>query len=211
MKTPKGYQLEIVKLLSGGGLSATYRESTKDKSITNVDTHKIDSPTDPHPDLTEAMDKLKPFVADVYAMRTYRAFNTNPKSINAKEQEAIRTLKVAFDKLDIEVLRKIEIKELVFKGEEDSAGVIIKATLNHNGYTSALNTPLMVFCGDSWGFEEKIDEITDVILEEVEEYLFNAKASQHNLFKEPNGKEQKENKPKAANSEEEKEEVKVDV
>ena len=193
MKTPQGYKLEKFKLLKNGGLSATYTELTQDRSITNVDTHTIDSPTDPHPDLINAMDELRGHLADVYGMRTFNSFTLNYKKMTAKEQAATDSLKVALGKLNQELINKIEIRGIDFKGTEDGAGIIIKGVLNHNDYVSPLNTPIIKFIGEEWGFEEEVSKISDKILDEVEAYLFVGKAAQLDLFAEsPSNNEEEE-------------------
>jgi hypothetical protein len=203
MEKPNGYELIKFKFLKGGGMSVTFEHETVDGSISNTDTHTIDSPTDPHKDLTTLRDKLKGHFADIFALRMHRTLTEKSKHLTAKEQQSAKALKTAFDKIDVELQRKIEITSIEFKGTEDSAGVVLGGRLNHNDYTSNLKTPVLVFMGNTWGFEEQVSNIVDELCIEVEKYLFENKKADPDLFSEDNGKTQQE-EPKAEKESDEK-------
>ena len=192
MKKPKGYELVKFKFLNGGGVSVKFEQDTEDKTISNRDTHTVDSPRDPHDDFTTIVDSLKGHFADVFSLRSFNLLTKTAKQLTAKEQQAADSLKSAFDKMNAEIVRKIEIVSVELTGEEDTAGIIIQGKLEHNGYVTALKTPVLKFTEKKWGFEDKLNEIMDAIEEEVNQYLFENKSAEPDLFGENNGKPAKE-------------------
>lgn len=176
MKIPDGFRFISLSLPKGGGLIVRYGFSTNDGSITNHDEIEHTCPSDVHEDMERLVKQLRKYVADTYNMLAFNSLaKNNVAAFTAKEQSAVKNIQPVYDKLVNEVLDKIEITAIKFKGNEASRGVVIYGKNNYGKAGTALNTPFINLNQERWGWESELDEILDMIVEESKNYLFSNK------------------------------------
>jgi len=198
MEIPEGFKFMSLSLPKGGGLIVEYGFKTKDGSITNKDSIKHTCCSDMHDDMEKLINKLKVFVADTYNILAFKALAKNSVGVfTAKEQTAVKNIQPVYTKLEKEILDKIEITALKAKGTEKNFGLVISAKNNYGKAGTAMNTPFINLGTNKWGWEEELDELFEMIVDESKEYLFNNKRKQPEFdFVEENNKGQKKPKEK---------------
>lgn len=172
---PNGFEFKGLKLLKNGGISIIYTDMEVEDAITNTNKRGLDSTKDPHPDLFNKVKDLNYFVAKIHNMLSYQALKK--ANATAKLDEAIKTMQPTFDKLDVEVLNNIDVTGFSLSGEQENLGVVIKAVNRYNKEAIALNTSRINLEGTKHGFEVKLAEAIDAIIEEVQMYLFEGKCA----------------------------------
>lgn len=180
-----GFEFKSLKLLKNGGISIKYTDMEVEDAITNTNNRGLDSTKDPHPDLVNKVKDLNLFVAKIHNMLSYNALKKAHST--AKLDEAIKTMIPTFNKLDEEVLNHIDVTGFSLSGEQENLGVVIKAINRYNKEAIALNTSRINLEGTKHGFEVKLAESIDAIIEEVQKYLFEGKcavAQQMDMFEE---------------------------
>jgi len=182
MNKPDAFVLNKCKLVTGGGLSVDYRSSEQDDQQTfNEKNAKISSKV-PHPDLQKALDKLKDCSAQVAKISSIEAVRT-AKQLNAEQVKAFKVLKPIIDKMMKENMEDIRVTGVAISGDDKARAVIITGTIEVNsGARIAINSPRILLSGDAFGFEAILEKQLDKVVHEVEQYLFEGKKGDMELF-----------------------------
>lgn len=182
MKKPKkeNFSFDKVKLLKDGGLDVKFDTEEAEKNEVYRDKNHIESSRDVHPDLREKFDELKIIVARVFHLTFFSVLVEN-KFFNADKGQK----KIA-QKMEDELLKKIDVTGISLSGSDKNKGVVITATITADtNQKMAINTHRMNFSGTKYGFEEQLEQIVDEIRGKVYEFLFNNKRQQLELFDQP--------------------------
>lgn len=172
MKVPSrsNFTLEKVKITSKGNVEATW---SFDKDTLSLGTEKV-----PHPDLRQSIEPLNAilgkifkmtFIQDVVARDEFKA--TSSQKNHAKK--AVETL-----------LENVEATGISLSGSEEKRGVIITGKFNprEDGPAVAINSPRIILDGDTWGFEEELEQSVIAIEDEVYELIYRDKQAQLSVF-----------------------------
>jgi hypothetical protein len=178
--------LSKVKLINGGGLEISYREIVRDGAITDKIDWTTKNSINPHPDLVKKIAELKPFLARCYGLNAIDVLR-NAKSLSAAEKKAFETTGGLIDRMTKEILDKIAITGIAISGEingeKDGRACVITGTmLQENNVKTAINSPRIKFNQDVFKFEGNVQDIVNKIEEEVNEYLFENKKAQLDMF-----------------------------
>jgi len=177
------FDLKKVKLVKGGGLEVEY--STSETSGNGPEgpeiygsTHKDKSTKFPHPDLTELLKQFKPMVARVFNFSFFREL-VQHEDFNAKEEQS----RIA-ERFYQEIIGKIEINGIALSGDGANCGCIVMASFltEVNKNKAALNVPRIKFNSTTFGFEEEMQDLADMVKEETFKFLFENKVADPELF-----------------------------
>lgn len=181
MKTPseKGFALNKVKVISGGGLDVHFEvEESCGSEIYNEHYH-LSSTKEIHPDLRKLFEKLRPIMARVYHLSFFRTLLDMPEFKATKAQRELA--EIAFG----EVINKISVTGIYMSGKDDNVGVVITGTFTaDSNQKMSINSHRMKFIDTRYGFEEELEEICGDIESEVYAFLFKNKKAQLELFDE---------------------------
>lgn len=186
MKKPANYSLTKVKLLKGGGIDVTFRETIISGGVTDVKDWNLQNSENPHPDLVDKLNELKQYLAKCYNLDLIVNLAHN-KGISEKEQAAFNVVKKIINNVYLENIKKLDVTGIAISGEidndKDKRSVIITGTyLQENNSKTALNSPRIKLGNDQFKFEADVQELVNDIEEEVSLYLFNGKKSQLSMF-----------------------------
>lgn len=179
METPnsKDFKLAKVKMIANGGLSASFTVKKAAEGAVYEDDYQMDSTMDIHPDLVDLFNGLKPILARVYHMNFFRSLMSN-EDFGATQKQS----KIA-EELYQEIIKKISIIGVSFKGSDANTGIVITGTFTADtNQKMALNTHLIKFKSNKYGFEEDLEVQIDELKDEVYKYLFENKHAQLSLF-----------------------------
>jgi len=127
-----------------------------------------------HEDFRNALDKLKPFVAQIFHYKEVLLLESS--NLNVDEKKALYLLKKHIDREYTQVIQNITITGIAQSGEGNKVGIIITSTMKtENGQVSAVNTPRIMLSADSYGFENELEENIGVIANEMYSYLYESK------------------------------------
>lgn len=188
-KKPQNFTLKTVKKMKNGGLQGKISFTKEDSGITNTEEWDFKNTEDPHPDLIDKLDSLKPFLANCYELDGAVVL-ANSKGLQAKATESFSHVKSFIEGVYQETLKKMEINGVSIGGEkgegsEDRRNIIILGTkLMVNGSKTALNSPSIKLSQDVFTTEADIQERINEIEEEVIAYLYEGKKAQQSLFNE---------------------------
>lgn len=191
---PDGFKFNYAKLLKGGGIEISYDKASKDGSITNVDTVKVTSPQQPHPDLSSKIESLDSYLADTFGLLTYKRILENVEGPTKKEEDGINSIKRLLDNIEDKIISDIDVVEVSVTGIEGSRSVTIKGKQETDYAKNNLNSVSINLQKNKFGWEEDLSARIDSIAEECCLYLFDNKKAQGDLFAEENGKHQEEPK-----------------
>lgn len=193
MLVPNSFELKKLKLMKGGGIEIKYTLNDKDDHATHQEENLKKSTKEPHPDMKDALKELREFVASTHNMMPHKALSH--LKATAKVEESIKNLSAVFAEVENETLEKIKISGISLSGDENNRGVVIMAVNEFNKEKIALNTPLIRLAGDKWGWEVKLNDIVDSLINEASEFIFNGKAEQ--LEMDFGSEDEKEKEPEA--------------
>lgn len=154
--------IQKVSFLDNGGLEVTFDKTTvleeNNREFDSSNKVTINEPR--HPDLTKAIDKLKPTLALAYGLTG--GILKYKEKIGDKEYEKTRK----------EILKKIEVIGISIAGKDQLRGVVISGKIeSFNKAKIAMNTPRIVYSSEQIGIEQGVENDVNDILAEVEEYL----------------------------------------
>lgn len=151
------FHLTKVKLDPQTGLAVNYQITITEGDDACVIDRAESSSREVHPDLKQAIEELRGIVCDTFG-------------------------------LPEDVAERIEPRGVAYSGNGKARGVVITAILEAvNGTKAALNTPRIKVEQSSFGFEEELSAMVDVISNEVYAYLFEGKQARLSLFGEQPG------------------------
>lgn len=202
MKKPKA-DLSKVTRLRNGGVHAEYSIAVKEGHQTWVDKIGLDSAKNQHPDFDRAFVMLTPFISKLRGSTWIKALMESTQ-LTEQEQNAFTILSAIIKTGIKEQEDKIEVTSVTIRGREEKRQVILSAKIyNENKKTTAFNSPLIALNGTSFGFEVDLMHAIDVIIEETEDYLFNDKKAQLDLFETASMSSEQEEEPDDSESSEE--------
>jgi len=186
MKKSENFTLSKVKIVKNGGLDVTYRETKKDKGITDTIDLNIKNTVNPHPDLVNKINELKEYLAKCLGMDTMLSLSKS-KGLDANHQKAFKEVVVLIENAHNEQMKKIAITGVsingVIENDKDKRSVVISGTqLMDNNAKIALNSPRIKLNTDQFKFEADVQELINELSDEVSAYLFDGKKAQLELF-----------------------------
>lgn len=171
MKTPKGFNLRKAKIRPDGRLFVKWTSNE-----TNVDGEEPKHCV--HDDLREAFDTLK------YSLIASHGLNWPDTAFHADlftspaQSGAFKSLKPHLEECKAKIANDVEVTGFSSFGDEGTSGCVVTGKLTVNERVMAINTPKILFSGDTFGFEETLDRDIDNAINEVRLYLFEGKAGE---------------------------------
>lgn len=179
MKTPSenAFALSKVKVISGGGLDVHFEVEEACGAEVYRENYHLSSSKEIHPDLKKLFDQLKPIMARVYHLSFFRSLIETPDFKATKKQQELA--EEAFKA----VLVKLDVTGISLSGKDDNVGVVLTGTFTaDSNQKMAINSHLMKFKDERYGFEEEMERIIGEIESEVYAFLFKGKKAQLELF-----------------------------
>lgn len=175
--TEKDFNLSKVKLLPKGGIKVNYQITQVVDGESSLIDRDETCTRDIYPDLAGLFEDLRVIVARAFNITS---FLTLLESNEMQLTDASK--KVARDFAD-ELIAKIDVRGVSWSGTDESVGVVVTAVFETpNGLKTCINTPRIKLAQISFGFEEELEQICELIKSEVYAYLFNGKQAQLSLF-----------------------------
>ena len=173
----KDFALDKVKLIKNGGLEAWGKIIERDENTTEESEFHLKKPADVHPDLSDCINKLKPILARVLHLTTFRNL-TSLKDFGATNEQ-----KELAENAYKEILNKIRISGFSLSGQDENIAIIITGTFTSDSkMVMAINSHRIKYSGTIYGFEEELEQIVDDAIHEVYHYLYEKKRAQLDLF-----------------------------
>lgn len=179
LQTPskKNFNLSKVKLNPNGGLKAEYQVTETVGGESSVTDYNASVTRDIHPDLQGLFEDLRPIVARVFNITSFLTL------LDSGEMKATKQQKENARSFADELIQKIDVRGLSWSGTEDNVGIVITSVFETpNGLKTCINTPRIKIGQISFGFEEELEQIVELVKKEVYEFLFNGKQAQLSLF-----------------------------
>lgn len=173
----EGFTLQKIKLLPGAGVYAECRIQLETDGATHEIGDKITNPIVPAEDLTDPIRGLKEKL--LYACG-FTEINTmigaDAFKATAAQKKAVKVY------LDI-LLDKTIVTGVTLVGSGEKKGMIIMGKITAaNAGVVAVNTPLMRYSSEVFGFEQELEEVEAVIVDETFQYLWEGKKMQMDAF-----------------------------
>lgn len=173
----ENFSLSKVKLLKGGGLDVHYEVTEVIGNEIYVNKYHIQSVKDIHPSLSHLFTVLRPIMAHVLNMTSFKTLIDDPNFEATKQQKEI-AYRFADGLLD-----DIEVKGVTLSGKGENVGVVLSGLFEiFDCKDTAINTPRLKFNDDTFGFEGELENIVFCIENEVYAFLFEGKKAQLELF-----------------------------
>lgn len=173
MKTVLNYEnfdLGKIKIDKKAGILFSFTEKGG-----NGKDYNVKDPNLAHPDLTNAIDKLKYYMAMrlnlIQPLEDIQALLGKNKEAHEKVEELIS-----------EAVDRCSVSGIVFVGSGSLAGVKITGSLKCNGGVVGMATPNIIFESDKLGYEEDVQDICEDIRKEVYNMHFKNKKAQLDLL-----------------------------
>lgn len=179
LQTPseKNFNLSKVKLNPNGGLQADYQITETVGGEPSITDYHANVTRDIHPDLQGLFEDLRPIVARVFNITSFLTL------IESGEMKATKQQKENARAFGEELINKIDVRGVSWSGTADNVGIVITSVFETpNGLKTCINTPKIKLGQISFGFEEELEQIVELIKKEVYEFLFNGKQAQLSLF-----------------------------
>lgn len=171
------FDLKTVSVGTNGSLYI----KCKFKGLTScgtMDEIEIKPKDKPHPDLMIMMQNLREYVALSYKqLAPFLLVEPVAKKLDKK-------LHTQLNKMKKDVINGIEVYKITIGGVNEKRGVSITGrmkTLNDEK-KDGVTTPRIVFEDRRLGIEEDVENFTNLVIEEVEKFLFENKKAQGDLF-----------------------------
>jgi hypothetical protein len=178
------FNLEKVKLGTDGGVTAHWEQTTIEGALTYIDQENKTSTKEPHPDLVNKIEILKPFLAKMWGVNypvviaESKSFGGDPKHIDA--------MKKAYN----EQLKDITVTGISIKGKKEKLAVVITGKRRmYKNIFQPMNSGRIQLNQKLYGFENDLEDLVPEIKKEVYEYLFEDKCLNPTLFGENEQKE----------------------
>lgn len=176
--TAKDFNLSKVKLLPTGGVSVEYSVTQVVENEASVLERKETCTRDVHPDLRELFVALRAIVAEAVGLTAFVGLLLRDefKDMPGEQKEAIADFAH-------EMLERIDVRGISWSGADGNVGVIVSSVLETGGgLKTAVNTPRIKLASLTFGFEERLEALTDAVKREVYAYLYEGKQAQLSLF-----------------------------
>lgn len=165
----QNFDLQKVKL-SDDGLDIHYFEKGGTKDKYNVECEGL-----PHPDLTNALDALKPFVAKLLLLTPGWDFARD----NVKGDDDL--VKEARDSGEAQNER-FKVSGIVFVGSDKLAGIKVTGSLKVANGSIGMATTNITFSSEKLGYEQTVQELCEKVRAETYSYLFKNKKAHQDLL-----------------------------
>lgn len=173
----KNFNLSKVKLNPNGGLQADYQIIETVGGEPSITDYHANVTRDIHPDLKGLFEDLRPIVARVFNITSFLTL------IESGEMKATKQQKENARAFGEELINKIDVRGVSWSGTADNVGIVITSVFEtQNGLKTCINTHRIKLGQISFGFEEELEQIVELIKKEVYEFLFNGKQAQLSLF-----------------------------
>lgn len=175
--TEQQFAVSKVKLAKNGGVTILYEvtEVIADESYTNK--FLVESAKDLHPDFKQCFENLRPIIGRIFLLTSFQSL------IDAPDFKATPKMKELAKAYKDELLSNVEARSISLSGKDDNVGVVISGLLTTgNNKKTAINSPLLKFNPEVYGFEDELEEICGQIEREAYEFLFKGKKAQLDLF-----------------------------
>lgn len=139
------------------------------------DKHLVECTGQPHPDFTNALEKLKTY----FAMRIglLKGWDFAREELRGDSDK----LKEAIAGYNAEVER-CSVSGIVFVGSDQLSGIKITGSLKCEMGAVGMATPNITFASDKLGYENDVDELCETIKSETYLYHFKNKRAQQDLL-----------------------------
>ena len=168
--------LKKIKLDADGKVSVVYHEPDNSTGSATKDVIERTSDRTPHPDLTAAIKTLTPFLTDSNALRPHRDWGT--LKLTKPEIKKMNDLGPILDKLDEFVFSSVIPSGIAISGNDEHTAVVITGKHMTGNTAVAMNSPKISLNGDTWGFEQGIEDALETILEEARLFIVEKKSAQ---------------------------------
>ncbi len=130
-------------------------------------------PCEPHSDLTEAFQKLKPMLCSFHGLKDAKILATDKRfKASAKQIEMFEGYQTEKNKT------LVNVTGVSLTGSEENKGCIITGTYDGQ----SINCRNTKFSGDAQGFESQMEDICTIIEEEIFELAVNNKLTPFTAF-----------------------------
>jgi len=178
MERPDDFVLSKIKSIGGGSIEVTYKvhgiddDQSYSKEINESDTRI------PRKELTDLMDEFKSILKECLGFNYFQIMSKS-NTLTKVEEDAFKQLETVFDRGNNHMNSLIEISGISLNGSESKRSIVISGKLRQaNNSKIAINSPRIVISGNTFGFEEEIEQIIYKIEEEVQVYLFEGERAQ---------------------------------
>lgn len=186
------FSVSKVKLAKNGGVSIIYEvtEIIDEENYTNK--FLVESAKDLHPDFIACFNKLRPILGRIFHLTSFLSM------VEASDFKATAKMKDTAREFAEEVLKYVEARSVSLSGKGDNVGVVISGLMTTgNNKKTAINSPLLKFNSEVYGFEDELEELCLIIEKEAYSFLFKGKKSQLSLFGAEGNNENNDNEEKA--------------
>lgn len=173
----KNFAISKVKLKKDEVIDLNYdvTEVIGQESFTN--TYHMESAKSVHPDMRELFKRLNPIMARVLKLTSFQSVVSSPDFKATAKQ--VKAAEVYSD----ELTAGVHVFGLSYSGKGDNVKVVLTAMYSvANNQKVVINSPAIRIEGESWGFEEELNDIAAGIEGEVYAYLYKGKKAQLELF-----------------------------
>lgn len=170
---PKEESVEWKKVKSNKGVltyvaDVSFVEGGDTVKVSMNDTY----PLEPHPDLTDALLRLKRPLAVMHGLIDLEIL-VDSKDFGATADQ----LEIASNHT-VEKLEKIKVTGVALSGKDKNRGVVITGTYDGQ----AINSRNIKYSGTKFGFEADLEDIVDSICDETYAFVFKGKRAQQEMF-----------------------------
>ena len=171
------FTLKKAKISKEGVFLKGTEKRTVDGKTENIEI-EMKAKYQPHPDLINLKDSLKPHLAKAYSLN--KVFDMAMNYLASGKKDKVQEL------MD-EVLNNIEVSSISVGGTDQLKGAVISGKLlSWNDAKCAINTPRIVFSSDKIGIETDVEDAVQLIESEVYKYFYEGKQAEAGLFDQSN-------------------------
>lgn len=170
------FELRGVKITSAGKVEIEYREKITTEDTAYSEKNSKESPRVPHPDLTEALAKLRECLGKSNELFVHR----KEELIAPNKRELLETKEMSriLNKWDKTIIESLEVSGISLGGDLETGWCVIKGKHAVHGTKVAINSPKIQFAGDTFGIETEVNKLVKNVIEEAYLYIFEKKGSQ---------------------------------
>lgn len=174
------FELSTIKVDKEGRVVAKWREIINEGDSVYADTKSIETPRICHPDLQEALENLRECLAKANGLYSHRLISNMEPALREfmENKSGVRIL----NKLDGIITESVEVSGVSLGGDLETGWCVITGKHKVHNTAVAMNSPKIKFNGETFGFEETLSGLVKNLVDEVYEYIFNAKGAQQTII-----------------------------
>lgn len=174
--------LSKIRLPKSGGIVIHHREVVEKNGIKDTVDVQVTNSVNPHPDLVDKMNELKPFLAECHGLNSFVTL-AKSKGLDKAQKDAFKKVLTVINNVHGTLMDKLAVTALSIKGlnedTKDGRSVVISGTmLQENKSKTAMNSPNIKLAQDTFKFESDVQDIVNDLEKEVIAYLFEGKRAQ---------------------------------